>query len=339
MFKRILSFFLFCICCNTPLAQTLGGSSTYGFLRLATSPQTGALGGRNISSISPELGMLNENPALLSKLHHAHVSANFNFLAPGITGFYGLGAYHLEKRGINLALGITHIDLGSENQTDASGNNLGVIRAFDQMITLSASGTYSRKWQYGATLKVIQSLYGPFRSFGLASDVGLSYFDEEKKLRFGFSSRNMGLQLKSFAGRGEDLPFDLVLGLSKELAKAPIRFSITAQRIHQFDIVYNDTLFNAENYGSAFTKTTLGKVLSHLVLGTEVLLGEKITLRAGYNVLRSNELRIRNVASGLSGFSYGFQLKLKRFDFNLARSQYLGSLSLNQVSINMKLKQ
>ncbi|MEY3432950.1 MAG: type secretion system protein PorQ [Bacteroidota bacterium] len=338
MFKRILSFLFLCIALNSASAQTLGGSSIYSFLKLNASPQSGSLGGRNVSAIRSELGMLNENPALLSKTHHAQVSANFNFLAPGITGFYGLGAYHVEKRDINLALGVMHVQYGQQDQTDASGNSLGVFRAFDQMISVSASGTYSKKWQYGVTLKAVQSAYGPYRSLGLAGDVGLSYWDEEKKFRAGFSSRNMGSQLTTYAGKGEDLPFDLVLGISKELEKAPIRFSITAQRIHQFDILYNDTLFTNENYGVSNPKSFLGKLISHFVLGTELLVGDKITVSAGYNILRSQELRIRNIASGLTGFSYGIQLKLKRFDFNLARSQYLSSLSLNQVSINMKLK-
>ena len=317
--------------------QTLGGSSAFNFLRLQLHPQAGALGGRNVSHFVADLGMLSENPSLLRKDHHAAISANFTSLAPTITGLYATGAYHLEKAATTFALGITHLGYGEQPETDPSGNTLGTFRAFDQLLGFAISRKYNKKWHYGSTLKLINSRYGAYASQALALDMGLNYYDEEQMIQFGFAAKNMGVQTKAYANSKEDLPFDLVLGMTKQLEKAPIRFSLTGQRMHQFDLLYNDTLFNETNFGRQ-PKVNLGtKIFSHLVLGADILVGEKIVLTGGYNVLRRRELRIQNIASGLTGFSYGFNLHLQRLRMYYARTHYQSSLSHHQISFSFKL--
>ncbi len=317
--------------------QTLGGSAVYNFMRLQLHPQAGALGGRNVSDLKVDPGMISENPALLRKLHHASVSANFTSLAPTITGLFAVGAYHLKKPSTTVALGVTHLLYGEQAETDAAGNVLGQFRAYDQMIGITASRQYSQHWFYGAGLKFINSKYGAFTSLGLALDVGLNYLNEEKMIQFGFAAKNMGTQLKAYTNAKEDLPFDLVLGVTKQLDKAPIRFSITAQRLHQFDILYNDTLFMENNFGVR-SKTGFGtKLLSHFILGTDLLVGDKLVLTMGYNVLRRRELKIQNVATGLTGFSYGCALQLERLRLYYARTHYQSALSHHQISFSFGL--
>jgi hypothetical protein len=319
-------------------AQTLGGTSAYNFLRLQLHPQAGALGGRNVSHFGADLGMASENPSLLRKIHHSVASFNFTSLAPTITGLYAAGAYHLEKSATTLAMGITHLGYGEQIETDAAGNTLGTFRAYDQMLGLTFSRKYNKKWYYGTTLKFINSRYGAYASQGLALDMGLNYCDEERMLQFGFAAKNMGVQLKSYGNSKEDLPFDMVIGMSRQLEKAPIRFSLTGQRMHQFDLLYNDTLFNETNFGSAPRASFGAKLLSHLIIGGDVLVGDKIVLTAGYNVLRRKELRIQNFSSGLTGFSYGFNLHLQRLRFYYARTHYQSSLSHHQISFSFMLQ-
>lgn len=338
MFLRLTLLGLLMLDFSTGTSQTLGGSSAFNFLRLQLHPQAGALGGRNVSHFGADLGMISENPSLLRKGHHSAVSANFTSLAPTITGLYAAGAYHLEKKATTFALGITHLGYGEQPETDASGNILGTFRAFDQLIGFTVSRKYNKKWYYGSTLKLINSRYGAYASQGLALDVGLNYHDEERMIQFGFAAKNMGGQIKSYANRKEDLPFDLVLGMTKQLEKAPIRFSLTGQRMHQFDLLYNDTLFNETNFGSQPQANFGTKVLSHLILGADILVGEKIVLTGGYNVLRRRELRIQNIASGLTGFSYGFNLHLQRLRCYYARTHYQSSLSHHQISFSFMIQ-
>jgi len=338
MVRRLTLMGLLGFACIGATAQTLGGSSVFNFMRIQLHPQAGALGGRNVSHFGADLGMISENPSLLREGHHSKVSANFTSLAPTITGLYAAGAYHLKKTGTTVALGITHLGYGEQPETDASGNTLGTFRAYDQLLGVTVSRKYNKHWYYGSTLKLINSRYGGYASQGLALDMGLNYYDEARMIQFGFSAKNMGIQLKSYGNGKEDLPFDLVLGMTKQLEKAPIRFSITGQRLHQFDLLYNDTLFNETNYGTQAKSNFGTKIFSHLVLGTDILVGEKIVLTGGYNVLRRRELRIENIASGVTGFSYGFNLHLQRLTCYYARTHYQSSLSHHQISFSFNLQ-
>ena len=318
-------------------SQTLGGNAVYNFMKLPIGGQLSALGGKNVSLFSADLSLITENPALLRKDHHGYISSSFNQIAPSINALQGLGAYHHQKSNTSFAFGMLHLLYGQETQTDASGNILGTFRAYDQLVSASFAKSYGNRWRYGASLKLIHSSFGSFRSTGVAADVGLSYYDEGQKLQLGFAAKNMGVQLKTYGGKAEDLPFDLVLGLTKQLEKAPLRFSITAQRLHQFDLLYNDTLYNNENFGANTNNGFVRKIFSHFVLGTELLLGDKLVVLAGYNVLRRNELSIKNIASGLTGFSYGLQLKLNRLHFYYARSHYQSTLVQNQLTLSVRL--
>jgi hypothetical protein len=299
--------------------------------------QLAALGGKNVSLWSSDLGLVAENPALLKNQHHAFLSSTFNYIAPSVTALQGLGAFHHEKINTSFSIGLVHLLYGEEMQTDASGNILGSFRAFDQIVSASFAKAYGNRWRYGATLKYIYSSYGIYKSAGLAADVGLSYFDENRKLQIGFAARNMGVQLKTYGGVSEDLPLDLVIGVSKQLEKAPLRFSVTVQRLHQFDLLYDDSLYNNESFGTTESAGFVKKLFSHFVFGTELLLGDRLIILAGYNVLRRNELSIKNIASGLTGFSYGLQLKLNRLNLYFSRSHYQSSLAQNQLTFSVRL--
>jgi hypothetical protein len=326
------------LCTIAGQSQTLGGSSVYNFLKLPMGGQLAALGGKNVSNWSSDLSMVAENPALLKKQHHSYLSSTFNNVGPSVTALQGLGAYHHEKTNASFSIGIVHLLYGEEMQTDASGNVLGSFRAYDQVLSASFAKTYGNRWRYGATLKYMHSSYGIYKSAGLAADVGLSYFDENRKFQIGFAARNMGGQLRTYGGLAEDLPFDLVIGMTKQLERAPLRFSVTAQRLHQFDLLYNDTLFDNENFGTTERAGFVKNLFSHFVFGAELLLGDKLIILAGYNVLRRNELSIKNIASGLTGFSYGLQLKLSRLNLYFSRSHYQSSLSQNQITFSVRLK-
>lgn len=337
MHPRVLLLYILCFALEGK-AQTLGGQAVYGFLQLQWHPQPGALGGRNVSLLAPDLGGISENPALLDSVHHAQVSSSFTFLAPGITGLYAVGAFEEKKSRTRLALGITQLFYGTVLQTDAAGNQLGAFRAVDQVVAVTATRAYGARWQYGASVKLINSRYGAFSSLGLAADAGLSYHNPESQFRMGFAAKNMGIQLRSYAGQQEDLPFDMVLGISKGVQDAPFRLSLTAQKIHQWDLLYNDTLFLNENQLGSENSGFGTKLISHVIAGTEILIGDKIVFSAGYNFLRRRELRIRDIASGLTGFSYGLTLSLQRLRFQFSRAHYQTALSQNQVSISYQLK-
>lgn len=321
-------------------SQTLGGSSTYNFLRFPASPQAAALGGLNLTNQSNDLSLAFQNPAQLDSLMHTQMVANFNSLYAGVKNVHWMLAYRHPKLQTNFAAAILYFDYGNTQQTDAAGNVLGNYKPRDFVVQLSASREYLTRWKYGLSLKYIASNYGIYRSNAIAADVGVLYRDTANFLQASVVAVNMGGQLKRYnPAEPEELPFDLQVGISKRLAKAPIQFSITAHHLHRFDIFYNDTLFNNNNGISnpRNRKFTFDKLFQHFIFSTQILIGQRVEVTAGYNILRGKELRISNSANGLTGFSLGAGVLLSKLQLRYARTYLQNNITYNQLGLNIAL--
>ena len=338
--NRGLTILLFFICIGSD-AQVIGGNSVFNFLRLSNTPQLTSLGSVNISQPTDDVGMGFNNPALLNPSMHSQMNAVFNNFYGGINVFHLSMGYHSEKLNTNFLWGLNYFNYGSTAETDAGGNIVGKFRPVDWVMQVSASRSYLEKWNYGATLKFISSNYGQYRSNGIATDIGVLYTDTAKLFSASMMVKNLGFQLKRYNEEQEELPFDLQAGITTKLAKAPFGFSLTAQRLHQFDILYNDTLFNNENgYANTSTsKFSVDKLLSHLVLSTTIYIGDKVEVQAGYNFLRRKELNIGNAGNGINGFSMGAGVMLGKLNIRYARAYYQSNAAFNQLGLNMKLNQ
>lgn len=321
-------------------SQTLGGNAVFSFLRLPNTPKLTALGGVNTSCLSEDVGMAFYNPALLTARMHTGMNAVFNDFYAG-AGIYHLSfAYRNEKLKTNFLWGLNYFNYGSTTRTDAAGIVYGEFRPTDWVMQVSASRSYLQKWNYGASVKFISSQYGPYRSNGLAMDVGVLFRDTAGLFSASFLVRNLGTQLRKYPETGaEDLPFDLQAGISKRLENAPFGFSLTAQRMQRFNIRYDDPEFNNENGypNSGKGDFTLGKLIDHLVLGATIYVGDRVELDAGYNFLRRRELNIGPEGNGLNGLSLGAGVKLGKLEIRYARSHYQGNTGYNQFGLNMKL--
>jgi hypothetical protein len=323
-------------------AQTLGGNTVFNFLKLPGTPQLTALGGVNVSYISNDVGLAFNNPALLKPAMHSQMNAVFNSFYNGITSYNLALGYHHPNLNTNFLWGLNFTNYGSIIETDAGGNVYGRFSATDWVMQVSASRSYLERWNYGATLKFISSNYGKYNSNGIAVDVGILYHDTATLFSASLVAKNMGTQLKKYDGTDpDDLPFDLQVGLSKRLENSPFGFSITAHHLHLFDIQYNDAEFNEQNgfTNASDKKFSFDKLFRHIVLATNIYLGDNVEIAAGYNYLRRKELNIGNGGNGLTGFSLGVSLLLKKLQVRYARSQYQNNTAYNQLGLNMKLNE
>lgn len=323
-------------------AQTLGGSTVYNFLRLSNTPQLTALGNINISNQSNDIGLAWNNPALLRASMHTQANMVFNAFYADIRNYHLMAGYRHERWSTNFALGVNYFNYGSIPATDMVGNRYGDTRPSDYVVQVAASRQYLERWHYGATLKFIRSDYGVYRSTGVAMDIGISYSDTASLLQVSLVMKNMGTQIRAYTGtdRG-DLPFDLQAGISKRLAKAPLQFSLTAHRLHQFDILYHDTAFNNENGFDQQTgdkKFTFDKLFRHIVLSMQLYITDKIEVSAGYNHLRGKELSIGHTGNGINGFSFGVGALFRQLQIRYARSYYQNNTAFNQFGLSMALK-
>ncbi|HUR65940.1 MAG TPA: type IX secretion system protein PorQ [Chitinophagaceae bacterium] len=340
MHYRFTIFLLFLFANSS--AQTLGGNSVFNFLKLSDTPQLTALGGVNVSHPSNDIGLAFNNPALLNPAMHSQANVVFNDFYGGIQSYHlSLGYYH-KKLNSTFCWGLNYINYGSTDATDAAGNVLGEFRPTDWVMQLSAARSYLEKWNYGATIKYISSNYGHYSSNGIGMDAGLLFKDTAKKISASFLVKNMGFQLKKYGGTDpEDLPFDVQIGISKRMEKAPFGLSLTAQRFHQYNIRYDDTTFNNQNgfLNSSSKKFSAGKLLDHLVLAGSIYVGDRIEFDMGYNFLRRRELNIGNEANGLNGFSLGAGARLGKLYVKYARAYYQSNTAFNQLGLNLKLNE
>jgi hypothetical protein len=319
-------------------AQTLGGSATYNFLKLPPSPLLSAVGGVNASYALDDVGLASNNPAFLHQGLHSQAGLSFNSYFAGVKAYNLAGAYHHDRLNTTLGGSVFFIDYGNIPQTDAAGNREGVFQPKDYVMQISAGREYGEKWQYGMTGKFIRSDYGQYRSSGLAFDVGVLYADSARQLLFGLLAKNMGVQLSTYSGQREDLPFDVQVGVTKKLSKAPLGFSVTAHQIHQFDLVYEDTLFNSENNFSS-NRSGFNKLFNHFVFATHIYLGNHLQLAIGYNRLRREELNLGGAGNGLNGFSGGINARFRKMHIQYARSYFQRSYAYNQFGLNLMLNQ
>lgn len=297
-----------------------------------------ALGGVNTSFILNDVGLAGNNPALFTKDLHAQAGVSFNSYFAGVKAYNLASGYHQERLNTTLGGAVSFIDYGNNPQTDASGNEEGEFRPKDYVLQLSAARKYGERWQYGMNGKFIRSDLGQYRSSGLAFDFSVLYKDSARQLSFGVLAKNMGVQLSTYSGNREDLPFDLQLGVTKKLAKAPLGFSVTAQHIHQLDLVYEDTLFNSENNFST-NKSAFNKLFNHFVFATHIYLGNHLQLAIGYNRLRREELNLGSAGNGLNGFSGGLDAQFRKIHIQYARAYFQRSYAYNQLGINLQLNQ
>lgn len=337
---NILRISLFVFLPALAQSQTLGGNSIYNFLKLSNTPQLTGLGGVNISNQTQDIGLAFNNPALLRPSMHTQASLVFNSFYAGIKSYHLLAGIHHPTTKTTFAAGINYLHYGSITQTDAAGNILGDMRPTDYVVQLSAARAYGERFYYGATVKFIHSSYGIYRSSAMALDIGITYTDTAHLLQASLVLKNMGAPLQKYEGSSSaELPFDIQLGLSKRLNNAPVQFSATIVQAHRFNTRYSDADFNEANGISDDTgkKYIFDKIFRHLIIATQVYVGDKVELSAGYNYLRRKELNIGNAGNGLNGFSIGAGVLLKKIQIRYARSYYQNNTAYNQFGLNLLL--
>lgn len=338
---RIVSGFLVIFSCLVTgvsiQAQTLGGQSAFAFLRLPSFPLINALGGASTSVITTDPAVAAHNPALLRPAHHGQMTASFNAMPGGIRQMGWMMTGNLDRRGVVLSGGVDMFDYGTSVNTDAAGNILGDFRANDLAVRVSAGGRYLQRWHYGINIKGAFSRYGIYRSSGLLADAGVNYLDSARGFQAGILFRNMGAQLRAYDHLPEDMPFDVQLGITQRLKHAPLQFSLTAQRLHRYDILYRDTAYLNDNGGRLSGGGFPEKVLRHMVVAVQGFVGERIDLALSYNFLRSGELGITGASNGMTGLSMGAGVSFRKLKIRYARSVYRPGVAFSQFSITADL--
>jgi hypothetical protein len=302
------------------------GEHVYSFLQLTNSSRAAALGGNVVSIYDDDINLVFHNPAILSAGMDQHMALNYVNYFAGIN--YGYAAYSFRKEPIgNFLGGIHYVDYGTFQRTDPLGNPDGTFRASEYALNLVWSRTLIDTFlMAGINLKPIFSVYEQYTAFGAVMDAGLVYNNPRTNTSAGLVLKNLGMQLVSFAGTRESVPFEIQAGFSQGLEHAPFRFTVLYRNLERWDLTYevaqdNDISFEGESEAPTRVDLFADRLMRHLVFGAELLIGDNFHADVGYNYRRRQELKM-DTRPGLVGLSWGFGFKVSRFHVAYGRSRF-----------------
>lgn len=298
--KKVVFFALFLALTASLKAQE--SETTCNFLRLPMSAHVSSLGGDNISIPDDDASLLFHNPALISNITDKSLALSYMNYMEGVN--VG-GATFVKAWGERATWGVQamYIDYGEMKQTTADNVQIGEVSAKEVMVGATLSYLLTDRIAGGVSTKLISSHIAGYSALAVGVDLGLNYYDDETLLSVAAVARNLGGQVKAFEDEFEKLPFDLQLGVSKQLVGAPLRFSATMTRLNSWD----------------------DRFINHLVVGADLLLSQQIFLAAGYNFRRADEMKISDgegESSHGAALSLGAGLQLERFKLQVAYANY-----------------
>lgn len=348
--KRTIFTILLGIIVLVSFAQS-GGDNTYEFLNLPSGARIASMGGNNVSHYDNDLNFVLNNPGLLRPEMDNKIAINYiNYLSDINFGYLSY-ARHFDKIG-TFAAGMQYINYGTFIHADETGEILGDFVTSEYSFNIAYSDEISPRWRYGVNLKTVYSSFFQYYSSGVALDAGISYIDTARLLSAGLVVKNLGIQLKPYTpGFREPLPFDVQMGITKKLAHAPFRFSITAQDLLNWNLTYTSVFDNTYEINTAVADSTFGQKLSktmnkvgalgdefisHVVVGVEIVPHDNFFIALGYNYRRRSELALQT-APKLVGMSIGFGLKLTKFNISYGYASYHLAGASNHISVGVNL--
>jgi len=294
---------------------TAWGQTTYEFLRVDMSARAGALGGSFVSN-SDDVDVLFYNPAGMQLLDGNPVSFSFVKHLLDINLFSLAFSTELEDIG-RFGAAIKYINYGTFVEADEFGNRPGEFSAGDLAFILGYSGTFDENFYYGANIKVIYSSIANYSSSAVGVDLGIHYELPQQQINLAAAVLNLGTQVSSYINTTEDLPLDVVVGVSKRLENLPLRLSLDFHRLNE----------DRDDFVQRFKGFSVG---------AEFYLSKIFDLRFGYDNERRSELKIGN-SSGIAGFNAGLGVHISEYQFDYGYSS-LGLVgALHRVSISTHL--
>jgi len=291
-----------------------------------------------------DLNLVFHNPSLLNDtLDNALVLNYVNYLADINFGYfsYAKSFGHLGT----FAAGIHYIHYGTFIAADETGQKTGDFSASEYSFNLFYSRRIDSLFSVGINLKPIISNLEKYNSFGLATDLGVTYYNPNSLFTAALVLKNIGIQISTYDGETrEPLPFEIQLGLSQKLKHAPFRISLVAHNLQTYRLTYdkddsqdsvNDP-FAGDSDEPSKLEDFAENIMRHLIFGLEFTPIKSFTFRVGYNYQRRKELQIPSKVSTV-GFSWGFGFQVYKFQFSYGRATYHLAGASNHFSISTNI--
>jgi hypothetical protein len=292
-------------------AEIAMAQSTFDFLRLDVSAHEAALAG-SIMARTDDPTSFYYNPALSVASENRAVTFGFLKHVLDINAGYVFSTFEIPGKGY-FGAGLSYINYGSFTSTDEMGNSTGSFSAGDFAVTLNYSNYLDDNFSYGFNVKGIYSSIASYSSSAAAFDAGLYYDFPGSMFGVGFSILNVGKQLSRYGNQNELLPFEMRLGISKQLEHLPLVLNLTFRGL-------GDQSLSALERLKAF------------VIGGEFLLSDNFHVLVGYDNLEHQQMKV-GLTSGIEGLNFGVRLNLYGYGFDYSYSSWGKIGALHRVNI------
>ncbi|TXF91366.1 type IX secretion system protein PorQ [Neolewinella aurantiaca] len=341
---------LLLLVCSCALNGQVGGISAYEFLNLPNSATVAGMGGHHIALMDDDLSLATRNPSLLNPMMHQRAALSHAFHPAGISNSSLAYGHHSNKLDLTFQGGLQYASYGGDLvRRDNTGQSTGTFSASDFALHAGVARSFENRLSVGANLKLISSQLAGYNSIGLGMDLAVHYKDTSGLFGITLLARNAGRQISTYdeLSGNEPLPFELQIGINKQLRHLPFRFSIIYRYLDRWNVLYDDP--DAENesiflaFGEEETQRGAGAVFldnlaRHFVFNGELMIGKQrnLRLRAGYNHGLRRELSLSDFRSG-AGYSFGFAFRTRRFSVAYGRTTYHLGGGVNQLGLDFGL--
>jgi hypothetical protein len=323
MLKHLVLFLMLLICSVT--FGQIGGRHTYQFLNLTTSPRQAALGGNTITIYDEDVNQVMFNPATLNEDMDNHLAMNYGSYYGEASYGTASYAYTYDRHVQTFYAGVSYINYGKFDGYDENGQATSDFTGSEG--ALSVGYAYNIPYtniHFGANAKLITSTLETYNSIGGAIDLGFLYIDEQNDINLALVVRNIGTQFTTYSGIKENLPLEIIAGVSQELEHVPLRWHLSLENLQQWNVSFSNPVRGETNIDGSTKEEKVSFVnnaLRHVVVGFELFPKKAFNIRMGYNFRRGEELRVEEQRN-FSGVSLGFGLKMNRLKFNYSYSKY-----------------
>ena len=306
----------------------IAGLNTLTVLDLSSQARTSGLGFDYLSIFDVDPTIAIDNPSLLRREMCGIGSLSFVSVFDGTSTGSLSYAHHFKRIG-TLMFSFRFNSYGSFDGYDEEEMPIGKTSAADYALTLGWGTWLDSNLSVGVNFKPVLSHYDVYTAFAVAFDVAGSYVSGDRSLAATLMARNIGAQIATFDGTSETLPFELSAEVSYKLAKAPFRFFFAATELQRWNLRYEDPNnptttvdpFTGEVEKEGWFEGFLDNLMRHTQFGVELNLGRAFFARVGYSYRQTAEMSAID-AINFSGFSFGFGLRTKKFEFSYAHRNY-----------------
>ena len=317
----------------------VGGESIYNFLNLTGSARQASLGGNALTLID-DVNQAFWNPSIINQSLDNQFAINYLNYISDINYVSASFAHMISRNFGTFHTGVTYLNYGRFIGADDLGNETATFNAYDLSFSIGYAYNIPKSdFFVGANFKLIQSSIASYSSFGVGSDLGILYYNENEPYIFTLVLRNFGYQISTYSDIREKLPFQIDFGGSYRLEHVPLKWYVTISDIQKWQQAVSNPSNSITDINGNISPQKIhffDNMFRHVSVGAELFPENAFNLRLGYNFKRGQELKLVDQRT-FAGFTAGFGLKLNKVKLNYAFTKYHPASNASTLSLQINL--